>query len=366
MKFLGPSPPKHDQADKIGVLVTNLGTPDSPRTRDVRRYLREFLWDPRVVEMPRPFWWLLLNLVILVKRPRRSAAAYRRVWTDKGSPLMCISIRQAGALAGKLRALYHEQAAVVLAMRYGKPSIAHGLRELATAGARRILVFPLYPQYSATTTASTFDAVSHELRRWRWLPELRFVNHYHDHPAYIRALAAGVRAYWEDHPRAERLLMSFHGIPQAYSDEGDPYDRQCKETGRLLARELGLRDSDWLLTFQSRVGSKDWLRPYTDATLAELGQGGVSTVDVVCPGFSADCLETLDEIAEENRQVFHQAGGRELGYIPCLNDREEHMDALLAIAREHTIGWLDAASESTESEEINHRIERANSTGAET
>ncbi len=361
-----PSPFRHDRTDKVGVLVTNLGTPDSPEIPAVRRYLREFLSDHRVVEMPRPVWWLILNLVILWTRTGRSAAAYRRVWTDQGSPLMSISKRQVAVLAEKLSALYGEQILVTLAMRYGNPSVAQGLRDLARAGAHRILVFPLYPQYSATTTASTFDAVCNELMRWRRLPEMRFVNHYHDHIGYIRALADSARVYWADHGRPERLLMSFHGIPQAYFDQGDPYYCECMKTGRLLAEELGLQDTDWMLTFQSRVGPKDWLRPYTDATLARLGREGIETVHAICPGFSADCLETLDEIAVENKELFRAAGGREFGYIPCLNDNERHLEALLDIAGRHLVGWLNAGDRVQDVDSINDRLKRARAMGAKT
>jgi ferrochelatase len=331
---------QHDAPDITGVLLVNLGTPDGPDRAAVRRYLKEFLWDPRVVEMARPLWWLVLNLVILNTRPRRSAHAYAKVWTDEGSPLLVISRRQRDALQAGLQEQFGTGVKAVLAMRYGNPSVAAGLDELRRAGARRLLVLPLYPQYSATTTASTFDAVTQELRTWRWLPETRFINHYHDFPAYITALAASVRNYWAEHGEPERLVMSFHGIPEDYFHAGDPYHCECQKTGRLLAAALDLPAERWLLTFQSRLGPKQWLKPYTDKTLEALGKDGVNNVHVICPGFSADCLETLEEISMQNREFFLAAGGETFGYIPCLNADPAHVTALLQLVGQHAVDWL--------------------------
>jgi ferrochelatase len=330
---------RHDQTNGMGVLMVNLGTPDGPDRRSVRRYLKEFLWDPRVVELARPLWWLVLNGVILNTRPGRSAKAYQKVWTDAGSPLMVISQKQREALAGLLGQRPGGGVAVALGMRYGNPSIRSALEELRAAGARRILVLPLYPQYSATTTASIFDAVTAELRRWRWVPELRFINHYHDEPAYIGALADSVRRFRSQHGDAERLLMSFHGIPEEYFHKGDPYFCECQKTGRLLAGALELGAEQWQLSFQSRLGPKQWLQPYTDHTLESLARGGVKSVQVICPGFSADCLETLEEIAMENREVFLGAGGESYEYIPCLNDEAGHIAMLAGLVDRHTQGW---------------------------
>lgn len=355
---------QHDSSERLGVLLVNLGTPDSPSVADVRRYLKEFLWDPRVVELARPIWWLVLNGVILNTRPKRSAAAYAKVWTDEGSPLMVISRQQQAKLQQELAQRLPGPVSVALAMRYGNPSIAAGLAELREAGARRVLVLPLYPQYSATTTASIFDAVTAELRRWRWLPELRFVNHYHDDPAYIAALADSVREHWSRHGQAEKLVMSFHGIPKAYFDAGDPYFCECQKTGRLLAEALGLSAPQWVLTFQSRLGPKEWLRPYTDQTLAALGRDGTRTVDVICPGFSADCLETLEEIAMENRETFLEAGGEDYRYIPCLNDRPDHLTQLATLVQRHAQGWAEADSGS-ETDADAERWRRAQALGAE-
>jgi ferrochelatase len=331
---------KHDDPDITGVLLVNVGTPDAPDRAAVRRYLKEFLWDPRVVEMARPLWWLVLNLVILNTRPRRSAHAYAKVWSDAGSPLLVISRRQHAALQAGLQEQFGTGVKVALAMRYGNPSIAAGLEELRQAGARRLLVLPLYPQYSATTTASVFDAVTQELQGWRWLPEMRFINHYHDFPAYIAVLADSVRNYWSEHGEPERLVMSFHGIPEDYFRAGDPYHCECQKTGRLLAAALDLPADRWLLTFQSRLGPKQWLQPYTDKTLKALGKAGVNNVHVICPGFSVDCLETLEEIRLQDGDIFLAAGGKHFGYIPCLNADPAHIAALLQLIGQHAGGWL--------------------------
>jgi ferrochelatase len=324
----------------IGILLTNLGTPDAPTTSALRRYLAEFLWDPRVVEAPRPVWWLVLNGFILRLRPRRSAAAYAKIWTEAGSPLLTISRQQAGALAPRLGERLGREVPVVLAMRYGSPSIAAGLQQLEQAGCRRVLVFPLYPQYSAATAASTVDKVGEVLRGWRNLPELRFVRDYHDQGAYLDALAESIRRYWGDKGRGQLLLFSFHGIPRKYADKGDPYPEDCDHTARAVAHRLGLEPHEWRMTFQSRFGPQEWLKPYTDKTLQALPGEGITSVDLACPGFSADCLETLEENAMTNRDLFLEAGGEHFSYIPCLNDDPAHIDALADIAGQHLKGWL--------------------------
>jgi len=323
-----------------GVLLVNLGTPESPAVADVRRYLKEFLWDSRVVELSRPVWWLVLNLVILNTRPRRSARAYAKVWTDAGSPLMVNSRRQHAALQAELDQQFDVPVKVVLAMRYGKPSIAAGMQELRAAGAERVLVLPLYPQYSATTTASIVDAVADELRHWRAVPELRFINDYYEHPSYIKALADSVRDYQTEHGEPDKLLLSFHGIPQDYVDAGDPYAKQCYRTAELLVQALDLPADRWQLSFQSRLGPKQWLQPYTDHTLRALAQEGVKKVQVICPGFSVDCLETLEEVALENRDTFLEAGGEHYAYIPCLNDDASHIRLFSELISRHTQGWV--------------------------
>jgi len=325
----------------LGVLLVNLGTPDSPSVSDVRRYLREFLWDPRVVEVPRPIWWLVLNLVILTTRPRRSAKAYAKVWTEEGSPLLVISKRQQAALQARMEEQGGTPVNVVLAMRYGRPAIASGLQALRDCGAKRVLVLPLYPQYSATTTAAIVDAVADELRHWRELPELRFINDYHRHPAYISALADSVRQYRTLHGEPDKLLLSFHGIPQEYVDAGDPYAEQCYRTADLLVAALDLPKDRWQLSFQSRLGPKQWLQPYTDHTLEALAKEGVRNIHVMCPGFSVDCLETLEEVAMENRSIFLEAGGENYGYIECLNDQASHIQLFTELIAQHTLGWVE-------------------------
>ncbi len=308
-----------------GVLLVNLGTPNSPSVADVRSYLREFLWDPRVVKMARLPWWLVLNLVILPTRPKRTAAAYARVWTAEGSPLLAISKRQQQALQAELDRRSSDTR-VVLAMTYGNPGIAAGLHELRAAGVQDILVLPLYPQYSDTTTAAVHDAVTAALQDGEWQPQLRYVDRYYQHPTYINALAESIRQFQSAHGSPDKLVMSFHGIPQDYVEAGDPYAGECEETARLLAEALGLSADQWCLTYQSRLGPKQWLQPYTCEQLAVLAREGTRNVQLVCPGFSADCLETLEEIAIENRAAFQAAGGETYDYIPCLNDHPAHIN----------------------------------------
>ena len=331
---------RHDRPHGTAVLLVNLGTPDAPTASALRRYLAEFLSDPRVVEIPRPVWWLVLHLIILRLRPRRSARLYREIWTDQGSPLLVYSQRLAGLLN---KALQPRQVTVALAMRYGRPSIAKVLRELRESGLTRLLVLPLYPQYSASTTASCFDAISNELQHWRRVPEVRFISQYHDYPDYIEALAAGINDFRQQQQTGEKLLFSFHGIPQRYFQKGDPYFCHCQKTARLVAERLGLVSGQWQVTFQSRFGREPWLQPYTDRTLKELAAAGVQNVDIVCPGFACDCLETLQEIAIENRRLFLDAGGRQLNYIPALNDQPSHVSALAALLDEHLQGWPEVS-----------------------
>jgi len=323
------------QQSSIGLLLVNLGTPDSPSRADVRRYLKEFLSDPRVVEGSRIAWWLVLNGIILNTRPKKSSAAYQKIWTSDGSPLLYFTQRQRDALQQQLGA----QVKVVMAMRYGNPSIAAGLNELKQAGCSRILLFPLYPQYSATTTGSVFDAVSNELQQWRWIPELRMINQYYDHPDYINALADSVRAFQKENGTPDKLLMSFHGLPRSYTEAGDPYASQCEQTAALLVDALALETSRWLLTYQSRVGPREWLQPYTDETLKQLPGQGIKNIQVICPGFAVDCLETLEEIAMQNRDIFLSAGGEKYDYIPCLNDDPAHIETLAKLAHQYLGGW---------------------------
>lgn len=324
----------------IGVLITNLGTPDAPTPAALRRYLKEFLWDPRVVELPRWLWWPILNGLVLRLRPARSAHAYNQVWTNEGSPLLVYSSRQQAALRLVLEERAGGGIAVALGMRYGSPSIADALNGLKAKGIKRLLVLPLYPQYSAATTASTFDKVSEVLRSWRLVPEVQFIPHYFDDPAYIQAVADSITEHWQQYGRAERLLFSFHGMPKSTMEEGDPYHEQCLKTAELIGRRLGLHEGQWYVAFQSRFGYAEWLRPYTIETLKEWGQAGVKGVDVICPGFSADCLETLEEIAMQNREAFLAAGGETYHYIPALNDRPDHIRALAELIMRRMDAWL--------------------------
>ncbi|MBW7884462.1 MAG: ferrochelatase [Caldilineaceae bacterium] len=339
MHYYGKPNFDHASRSLVGILLTNVGTPASPTARDVRPYLAQFLGDRRVIEWPRWLWLPVLHGIILRTRPRRSARLYARIWTDAGSPLLDYLRRQAAGLQELLAARSSLPVKVAVGMRYGAPSIASALRELDAAGARRILVFPLFPQYSATTTATTLDAVFDELKRWRWMPELRTINHYHDDEGYLAALEASVRESWAEHGQGQRLLLSFHGVPQSYVDNGDPYYVECQETARLLAGRLNLQEGAWGYAFQSRFGPVEWLRPYTSDVLAQWGQERLQSVDVICPGFSADCLETVDEIAHEGRETFQEAGGGRFTYIPALNARPDHIEALGRIVFERLGGW---------------------------
>lgn len=350
---------EHGKRDTTGLLVVNLGTPAAPTPRAVRRFLRQFLSDPRVVELPRPLWWLILNLVILLIRPSRSAAAYQKIWTENGSPLLLYST----SLTHKLRDRLTSQTVptdVELAMTYGEPSVDSAIDTLLARGVQRILVLPLYPQYSGTTTAAVYDAVNRKLGHLRWVPEVRFINSYHDEPAYISALANSVRSHWQQHGRGDKLLMSFHGIPKKNLERGDPYFCQSQKTARRLAAALDLADDDWVIAFQSRVGAEEWLSPYTDETVKSLANQGIGKLDVICPGFATDCLETLEEIAMQNAEFFTAAGGESLRYIPALNDADDHVDFLSALAARHLAGWNSAHDTATASE----TRERALSMGA--
>jgi ferrochelatase len=303
-----------------GVLLANLGTPDAPERGPVARFLREFLSDPRVVDLPRLLWLPLLNGVIIPVRAGRSAKAYREIWWEEGSPLLVLTER----LAERLRGLLGDSAPVAVGMRYGKPSIHDGLRQLRETGVDEVVVVPLYPQFSHTTTSSIYDAVDAALGRLGWRPRQRRLQDYHDHPVWVRAVADSIRRFQAGHGTPDRLLFSLHGIPQRYVRQGDPYRAQCERGVRAIARHLGLADDAWLLTFQSRVGREPWLQPYTDVTLEELAAAGVRHVQVVCPGFAVDCLETLEEIAMQNRELFEEHGGEKLEYVPALNDGDDH------------------------------------------
>jgi ferrochelatase len=351
-----PEPPfVHGQPSKTGILFCNLGTPDAPTPAAVRRYLAEFLSDHRVVEIPRALWWLILHGIILRTRPAKSAAKYASIWTAQGSPLKLWTEQQAELLQAELRQRGHD-GPVRYAMRYGNPSIASALDALKSAGAERLLVVTAYPQYSATTTASVFDAVYAWASRIRRVPELRFVNRYHDHAGYIEALAQGTRSHWQANGRPDQLLMSFHGVPERTLHLGDPYHCECHKTARLLAQALGLDASQYRVSFQSRLGRAKWLEPYTEPTLRAMAQAGIKRVDVVCPGFTSDCLETLEEIAMEGRAAFLTSGGQSFHYIPCLNNSASWIAALAEVVQQHCSGWpTQAAGDTTAQQQTRER-----------
>jgi ferrochelatase len=338
MSFRPEPAHRHGREPRTAVLLVNLGTPDEPTAPALRRYLAEFLSDPRVVEIPRLLWLPLLHGIILRTRPARSAAKYASIWTPQGSPLAVWTQRQAAAVREALAARGH-RVLVRHAMRYGRPAIGQELDILRGEGVTRVLVLPLYPQYAGATTASVADKVLQWATCARRMPELRFVNEYHDDPGYIAALAARVRTHWQTQGRADMLVLSFHGVPQRSLTLGDPYHCQCHKTARLLAQALELPATQLRVTFQSRFGKARWLEPYTEPTLRALATSGVTTVDVMCPGFAGDCLETLEEIAQEARDAYLEAGGRDFRYIPCLNDDLPWIDALASLAERHLQGW---------------------------
>jgi protoporphyrin/coproporphyrin ferrochelatase len=330
----------HGTPAKTGILLINLGTPDAPTAEAVRPYLKEFLSDPRVVEIPKAIWWPILNGIILNTRPKKSAAKYASVWLPEGSPLRVHTAKQTVLLQGYLGERTKAPFVVDYAMRYGNPSIPSVLRKLKEQNCQRILIVPMYPQYAASSSGTAFDIVFAELQQMRNSPALRTIKNFHDNPGYIKALANNINEYWMKNGRPEKLVMSFHGLPQFSLDKGDPYHCECHKTGRLLAQELGLKTGQYFLSFQSRFGKAEWLKPYTTATLKELGKQKTRRVDVVCPGFVADCLETLEEIAMEGKEDFQHTGGGEYHYIPCLNERNDWMHALTDLVMDNLQGWL--------------------------
>ncbi|NMP30260.1 ferrochelatase [Thalassotalea sp. M1531] len=334
-RFVGVDKNIHDQQLKTGVLLVNLGTPDAPTAPALRRYLSEFLSDPRVVEIPRLVWMIILHGIILRVRPAKSAALYQSIWTEDGSPLLAITKRQLAKLKESLKGEYGDNVVVDIAMRYGNPSMSKALKSFQQQGVNNIVVLPLYPQYAGPTTASAFDAVVKELQQWRWIPSLHFIGTYHDHPLYIASLAASVREHIQAHGKPDKLVLSYHGMPKLFHDNGDPYYCFCAKTTRLLAEELQLSEDDFVMTFQSRFGKAEWLKPYTDETLEQIATQGIKNIAIISPAFSADCLETLEELESENREVFVKAGGEQYHYIPALNDRDDHIKLMLALINKH-------------------------------
>ncbi|MDX8379597.1 MAG: ferrochelatase [Gallionella sp.] len=330
----------HGSTQKTGILLVNLGTPDAPTAHAVRPYLKQFLSDPRVVEIPKLLWWLILNGIILNVRPKKSAAKYARIWLSSGSPLRVYTEKQARLLQGYLGERTKAPFVVDHAMSYGNPSITDALSRLKKQNCQRILIVPLFPQYAASATAAVFDQVFNELRQMRNMPGLRTIKSFHDHGGYINALAANINDYWMKNGRPDKLVMSFHGVPQYALDKGDPYHCECHKTGRLLALALGLKPEQYTVSFQSRFGKAEWIKPYTTRILKELGKQKTRRVDICCPGFVADCLETLEEIAIEGREDFRHAGGGEYHYIPCVNDKNDWMHALTDLVMDNLQGWL--------------------------
>jgi ferrochelatase len=359
---------EHGLPESLGVLLVNTGSPDAPTPEALRRYLKQFLSDPRVIEIHRLFWWPVLHAYILRTRPERSAAAYRKIWTDQGSPLVLHSKDIAVSLQERVSARLSGAVHVEIGMSYGSPSIESALDTMHKQYIRRLLVLPLYPQYSGTSTGSVFNSVTAVLRRRRWVPELHFINHDHDAAGYISAVAASTRDFWDMHGRGERLLFSFHGVPRRTLDQGDPYHCQCHKTARLVAESLELAEGSWHVSFQSRLGREEWLRPYTDEIMASWGAEKLGKIDVISPGFSADCLETLEEIAIRYAGDFTAAGGGELRYIPALNARDDHVSFLSRLIERNVAGWPEASPDwslSEASRELDKSLQRAREMGAE-
>lgn len=327
-----------DQSKKFGILMVNLGTPEAPTPKAVKAYLKEFLSDVRVVDAPRLIWWFVLRIILLI-RPKPVAKAYQSIWTEEGSPLLTISKKQAAALKLQLKQDMGKDIPVELAMTYGNPSILSASNALRSQGVERILMLPMYPQFSSSTTAAIYDKLSNLLKQCPHLPEMRWIRDFHDYPDYIEALANSVKQQWLKTGQSEKLLMSFHGVPERYTTKGDPYERQCRKTADLLAEKLNLEPEQWQCCFQSRFGREEWVKPYTDYTLKQWGADGVKSVDIICPAFSADCLETLEEIQVENKEYFIEAGGEAYNYVPALNDNPDHIEMLSKLVQQHSQGW---------------------------
>ena len=338
VKYIGEKDYEHGSKEKIGVLITNLGTPDAPNKKELKVYLNQFLSDPRVIELPKILWQIILKLVILQIRPSKSAEAYKQIWTDKGSPLLDIANRQLNKIQSSFSSK-NENIVFEVGMRYGNPSIPDALLKLQKKQVRRLLVLPMYPQYCAATTGSTFDEVTNVLQKWRWIPEMRFINQYFEEKKYIEALSNSIKSFWKKTSKPQKIIFSYHGIPKRYLTNGDPYHCFCLKTTRLVKEYMGLSDDEIMTTFQSRFGREEWLKPYTSETLKELPKQGIKNIHIISPGFSSDCLETLEELEEENKEYFMESGGENYHYIPCLNDHDDHIDVFVNLIKKHTQGW---------------------------
>ena len=338
VKYIGEKDYEHGSKEKIGVLITNLGTPDAPNKKELKVYLNQFLSDPRVIELPKILWQIILKLVILQIRPSKSAEAYKQIWTDKGSPLLDIANRQLNKIQSSFSSK-NENIVFEVGMRYGNPSIPDALLKLQKKQVRRLLILPMYPQYCAATTGSTFDEVTNVLQKWRWIPEMRFINQYFEEKNYIEALSNSIKSFWKKTSKPQKIIFSYHGIPKRYLTNGDPYHCFCLKTTRLVKEYMGLSDDEIMTTFQSRFGREEWLKPYTSETLKELPKQGIKNIHIISPGFSSDCLETLEELEEENKEYFMESGGENYHYIPCLNDHDDHIDVFVNLIKKHTQGW---------------------------
>ena len=338
VKYIGEKDYEHGSKEKIGVLITNLGTPDAPNKKQLKVYLNQFLSDPRVIELPKILWQIILKLVILQIRPSKSAEAYKQIWTDKGSPLLDIANRQLNKIQSSFSSK-NENIVFEVGMRYGNPSIPDALLKLQKKQVRRLLVLPMYPQYCAATTGSTFDEVTNVLQKWRWIPEMRFINQYFEEKNYIEALSNSIKSFWKKTSKPQKIIFSYHGIPKRYLTNGDPYHCFCLKTTRLVKEYMGLSDDEIMTTFQSRFGREEWLKPYTSETLKELPKQGIKNIHIISPGFSSDCLETLEELEEENKEYFMESGGENYHYIPCLNDHDDHIDVFVNLIKKHIQGW---------------------------
>jgi len=367
MSYYKPEPAyTHGSQAKVGILLANLGTPDAPTAKALRPYLKQFLMDRRVVEIPRLIWWFILRGIILVIRPKKSAEKYASIWDKDGSPLMVYAQRQKALFETQLASRINTPFAVELGMTYGNPSMQSAIESLKAQGCDRILVFPLYPQYAASSTAAALDAVWRVLLQLRNVPAIRTIKHYHDHPRYIQALASHITTYWQQHGQPEKLVMSFHGVPKFHLLKGDPYHCECHKTARLLAEALGLSKAQYEVAFQSRFGRQEWLQPYLANTLDALGKQQLKRIDVVCPGFSSDCLETLEEIAMEGKHLFQSVGGGDYHYIPALNSEAVWIEAMQDIALEHLQGWVSNEFDAVKAEaDAQVRKQRALAMGAE-
>ena len=330
MKFIGEENFKHQNRQKIGVLICNLGTPESYQTKDVRKFLRQFLSDGRVIEIPKIIWWFILNGIILILRPSKSAKLYKSVLTKEGSPLLVFSKK----LIEKLKLVTNDDCEVELAMRYGNPNMEEALLSLKNKNCRKLIVLPMFPQYSGTTTGSIFDEVTRILSKWRWVPSLNFINSYHDNDYYINALADSISTHLQKNT-PQKIIFTYHGIPKRNFDLGDPYQCYCQKTTRLVAEKLNLKEDEYMTTFQSRFGPAEWLKPYTSDTMEELPKKGIKNILVVAPAFSVDCLETIEEIDEENKEIFLNSGGQNFTYVPCLNDSDGHVNFLKQLIDKH-------------------------------